>query len=109
MSVSVCPIAVIEAPIERVWEFLSEPSNYALWLEAQTRPITPEGPAQPGQRIYAKTKTPGMKFDVNLLVEGVEASKHQIHLKTMLPFGITVFNQITCTRLDERRCQVSFG
>lgn len=67
MSVSVCPIAVIEAPVERVWKFLSEPANYALWWDAQTRSVTPEGPVQAGQRIYAKTKTAGIQFDGNPL------------------------------------------
>ncbi len=109
MSVSVCPIAIVEAPVERVWNFLSVPANYALWWEAQTRSITPEGSAQPGQRVYAQLEGLGMQFDLNLWVEGVEPDKHLIHLKTMLPFGITVFNHITCTRIDDRTCQVSFG
>ncbi len=109
MSISTCPIATVEAPVERVWKLLSEPANYALWWEAQTRSITPEGPAQPGQKIYAQLDAGVKQFDLNLLVEGVEADKHLIHLKTMLPFGITVFNHITCTRLDDRHCQVSFG
>ncbi len=109
MSVNVCPIATINAPIERVWNFLSEPANYALWWEAQTRSITPEGTAQPGQRVYAQLNGLGIQFDLNLLVEGVEADKHLIHLKTMLPFGITAFNHITCTALSNSATQVSFG
>jgi hypothetical protein len=55
MSVSVCPIAIINAPIERVWTFLSEPANYALWRDAQTRSIVPDGRAQSGQKIHAES------------------------------------------------------
>ena len=45
MSVNICPIAKVNAPIERVWNFLSEPANYALWWDAQTLSIVPEGRA----------------------------------------------------------------
>ena len=109
MSVSVCPIATTQAPIEKVWGFLSEPANYALWWDAQTRKIVPGGPAQVGQKIYAQTRALGRSFDVIVLVEGIEPARRQIHLRTMLPFGITVFNHITCSPQGSQSCQVSFG
>lgn len=34
MSMSVCPIAVVAAPIERVWALLANPSSYDLWWDA---------------------------------------------------------------------------
>ena len=109
MSVSVCPIAVIDASLERVWSFLSEPENYALW-DARTRSISPAGHAVPGQVIRARTTALGKGWDVNILVEGLEEDRHQLHLKTMLPLGITVFNHITCTPVSSNAAtQVSFG
>jgi hypothetical protein len=105
MSVNVCPIEIINAPIQRVWPFLSEPANYALWWDAQTRSIVPEGRAQSGPRIHAKTGG----LEVNVIVNSLDQSKHQIHLTTMLPFGITVYNHIACTPLANGTCQVSFG
>jgi hypothetical protein len=109
MSVSVCPIANIEAPLEKVWSFLSEPENYALWWDAQTRSISPAGHAIPGQKINAQSTAFGKRWNVNILVEGLDEKRHQIHLKTMLPLGITVFNHITCTPLKNAVTQVSFG
>ncbi len=109
MSVSVCPIAVVHAPVERVWSFLSEPANYALWWNAQTQSITPPGHARPGQRIDARSQALGKDWPVSVLVEGIEERARRIHLQTRLPFGITVFNHITCTHVDASSCQVSFG
>ncbi len=43
MTVSTCPIATVNAPIERVWKLLAEPANYDLWWDAKTRSIAPEG------------------------------------------------------------------
>jgi len=105
MSVSVCPMDIINAPIEKVWTLLSEPANYALWWEPQTRSIVPEGRAQSGQKIHAKASG----LDVNVIVNSCDESKHQIHLTTMLPFGITVHSHITFTPLENGTCQVSFG
>ncbi len=109
MSLNVCPVAVVHAPVERVWSFLSVPANFALWWEAQTQTITPEGPARPGQIIHAKLIGYGGQRDMYVRVEGVEEEKRLLHLKTSLPFGITVYNHITCTAMDRSSCQVSFG
>ncbi len=49
---------IIHAPVEKVWPFLSEPANYALWWDAQTVSIVPEGRAQPGQKIHASLRAP---------------------------------------------------
>jgi len=109
MSVSVCPLATIHAPVERVWSLLSEPANYALWWDPKPRSIVPEGPASPGQKIYAQTTALGKDWKVNVTVAEVDEAKYQIHLTTVLPLGITVHNHITCTPLDYAYCRVSFG
>ena len=106
---NVCPIATINAPIEKVWGYLSEPANYALWWDAQTLSITPEGHAQAGQRVRAQTTEFGRKWNVNLSVEKIDDARHQIDLTTQLPFGITVKNHISCVPIDNTSCRVSFG
>jgi uncharacterized protein YndB with AHSA1/START domain len=105
MSLSVCPLAVVNASIEKVWTLLAQPTNYASWWDAQTCSIVPEGPAHAGQRIHAKTSG----LNVNVIVNSIEETKRQIHLTTTIPFGITVYNHITCTPLPNGSCQVSFG
>ena len=109
MSVNVCPVAIVNASLDHVWEFLSEPKNFALWWDAQTRSIVPEGCAQAGQKIHAKTGGLGRQWDVMVIVNAVDESKHQIDLTTQLPFGITVYSHITCTPLQGGTTQVSFG
>jgi hypothetical protein len=109
MSMNVCPLATINAPVGRVWSFLSEPTNYSLWWDAQTHSIVPEGPASPGQKIYAQTSALGIHRPVTVLVNQVDHAKREIHLTTVLPFGITVHNHITCLPLDPAHCRVSFG
>ncbi len=109
MSLRVCPIASVRAPVQGVWSFLSQPSNYALWWDAKTKSIEPEGPVQPGQRIRAQSRAFGLLWNVGLLVESVDESRHALDVMTSLPLGIIVFNHITCKELNASSCQVSFG
>ena len=105
MSVSVCPIAVINASPERVWELLSKPANYDLWWDAKTQSIVPEGHAQAGQRVHAKAGG----FNIFLTIDAVDDSKHKIDYISKFPFGITGFNHLTCIALTDSTTQVSFG
>jgi Polyketide cyclase / dehydrase and lipid transport len=109
MTVSTCPIATVNAPIERVWPLLSEPSNFDLWWDAHTLSIVPEGHAQPGQTIHARTRGFGKWWVVSALVEAVDDAAHELDLTTSLPLGITVKNHITCTALEGGNTRVSFG
>jgi ligand-binding SRPBCC domain-containing protein len=109
MSLATCPTAVIEAPIERVWNMLSQPSTYDQWWDAQTRTIAPEGAAHAGQLIHARTIELGKTWDVRIVVEGVDALRHTLDLTTRGPLGITVRNHIVCTAVDASRTRVSFG
>ena len=109
MSVSICPIATVNAPVEQVWALLSEPDNYARWWDARTRSIEPKGAVRPGQKIQAQTWALGKGWDVAIAVESVDSSKRQIDLTTSLPLGITVHNHIVCAPLDRATCRVTFG
>lgn len=109
MSLRVCPIAPVHAPLERVWSFIAQPANFALWWGANTKGITPEGPAQPGQQIRATSKAFGVLWNVHLLVEHIDVEHHVLDVMTTLPLGIILFNHITCTELAPAVCQVSFG
>jgi polyketide cyclase/dehydrase/lipid transport protein len=112
MSLNTCPIATVEASAERVWQLLADPAVYALWWDAQTLwvwSIEPGGPAQRGQRIHARTRALGTQWDVHITIVSINEEKRQLSLTTELPLGITVHNHITCTRLDDVRCRVTFG
>lgn len=109
MSFSTCPIAIIDAPAERVWRLLDSPARYADWWDAETRSIVPEGPAQPGQQILAQSVALGKRWDVRISVQAIAPEKRQLDLLTRLPLGITVHNHITCTPLDAQHTRVAFG
>lgn len=109
MTLSTCPVAIVDAPIDQVWSLLANPVQYARWWDAHTRSIVPEGPAQPGQQICAQTVALGIHWAVHVTVQAVASEKRQLDLLTQLPFGISVHNHIGCSSLDSRHTRVSFG
>jgi hypothetical protein len=88
MGFSICPIAVVAAPVETVWELLADPALYDAWWDAHTVRVEPEGKAKPGQVVYAKTAGLGRTWDVTLRVEAVDLAQHQVRLHIALPLGI---------------------
>jgi len=109
MTVSTCPIATIETSLDQVWQLLADTASYALWWDAQTCSIAPPGLAHPGQKIYAQSSAFGKRWEVHIIVNSVDATKHQIDLTTELPLGITVHNHIACSALNPTQCRVAFG
>jgi uncharacterized protein YndB with AHSA1/START domain len=109
MTISVCPVATVKAPLEQVWQLLSEPKNFDLWWEARTQSIVPPGPAQAGQMIYARAGALGISGKITIRVDAIDAPKHQLHLTTRLPLGITMSNHLTCTQVDPVTTYISFG
>ena len=109
MGLTVCPAAVVAAPVESVWELLSEPTLYDTWWDAHTERIVPEGKAAPGQVLYAHTSALGRTWRVTLRVAAVNPEQHQVQLHVTLPLGIVNHATITCTALDASSCRVQYG
>jgi hypothetical protein len=109
MSLSVCPIATVQASAEMVWSLLAEPASYATWWDARTDSITPAGPAQVGQEIRAHSRALGLNWPVGIRVEGIADNLRELNLTTSLPLGITILNHIKVIPAGEKTCRVSFG
>jgi uncharacterized protein YndB with AHSA1/START domain len=109
MTITTCPTAIVEAPVDRVWQLLADPHNYALWWDAETYAIEPVGRAEVGQRVLARTRALGKDWELRVTIAGVDPDQRIVDLTTQLPFGVTVHNHIVCRSLDSTRCRVSFG
>lgn len=108
MGFSVCPVAVVAASVETVWELLTEPKLRDEWWDARTQRVVPEGKAAPGQVIYLKTLPLGKLFETTLTVEMVDPVKHQVQWILRGP-AIINHQTTTCTAVDSASCLVQYG
>ena len=109
MPVSVCPSANVAASAEEVWGLLMQPETYDQWWDFHAEAVVPAGPATPGQVVSGWSRALGRKWPVSLAIEAMDAQKRQMLLRTTLPLGIVVQNQITCAPLDATSCRLQFG
>ncbi len=108
MGINVCPAAVVAAPVESVWDILSDTACYEEWWEVHAERIVPEGKAVPGQMIYLAERGLGRKWEMTLRIEQVNPEKHQIVFHGELLGGVSQ-NSITCTAIDAASCRVQYG
>ena len=109
MTISVCPIATVEAPLGVAWRVLTDSESYGDWWNARLERVEPSGAAREGQIVHASTRAIGRAWPVTVRVLGVDHDRHVLDLQTALPLGITVRNHIVVAALGPSRCRLTFG
>jgi len=109
MGLTVCPADTVAAPVEVVWEILTQPANYPAWADAQLESIEPAGPAVVGQRVHFTSKALGIKWQIVFTIEKIDAEKHQLDLSAVFPLGIRMMPHIACTPIDAKTSLLRYG
>ena len=109
MSLNVCPADTVAAPVETVWEILTQPAYYATWADTQLQGIEPPGPAVVGQTVSLTSKALGRTWPILFQIEKVDTEKHQLGLYATLPLGLRMRPHISCTPIDATTCLVRYG
>src|SRR6185312_12929717 len=100
MGLTVCPAAVVAAPVELVWENLVRWERYAEWASVQVERLEPEGPAAVGQTVYFTGKAFGRTARFHFKVEQLDPERLQFGVHAFFPFGIQEKTHVTCAPLD---------
>ncbi|MBV9171026.1 MAG: hypothetical protein JOZ81_13180 [Chloroflexi bacterium] len=109
MGLSVCPSAVVAAPVEVVWRNLVEWERYSEWADVHVERTEPTGPARPGQIVYFAGKALGRTWRFTFRVEAVDAQKLQIGLHVLFPFGLQQKTHVACAAINATTCRVQYG
>ena len=108
-TLSVCPSAVIEAPIDRVWDLVTRPEGFDLWTDARLVVAEPAGRASAGQELHLVTRALGWTFAVRISVREVDPERHRVGFLVALPFGVVNDQVMTLAEAGEGRTLVRFG
>ena len=102
-------MAVVEAPVERVWDLVTSPDEYGRWTDATLVGAEPPGAARSGQRLRLMTSALGHAFRVDMSVLDVDAERRSLRLLIRLPFGLVNDETITVVPAGGDRTIVRFG
>jgi hypothetical protein len=109
MGLTVCPAAVVAAPVEVVWGNLVQWERWPKWRnDVQVERNEPEGPATVGQTIYFAGKVLGRTLNFSFKVEEVNPERYQLGLHGFLPLGLQGKLRISCTPIDATTCRVQY-
>lgn len=108
MGLSVCPAAIVAAPVEVVWDLL-RPSRLSEWADGKVEAPVPQGPTAVGQTFLVAAKAFGRTWHVSFTIEKVDPEKHQLEMHVLFPPGMQLHEHLSCTRIDESSCRVQYG
>ncbi len=109
MGLTVCPAAVVAAPIEVVWENLVQWERWSEWADVQADRSEPEGPATLGQTINFTGKALGRTLHFIFKVEEVNPERYQLGLYAFFPLGLQMKPHVACYPIDATTCRVQYG
>ena len=109
MTVTVCPAAIINAPIECVWSLLMEPEGWTDWSTARLEAAEPNGPMHAGQQLYFSSRAFGRRWRAVTRVIRVTPERHTMDVDVSVPFGIINHEHLSVTSLPDGRTHVQFG
>jgi hypothetical protein len=112
MGLTVCPAAVVAAPVEVVWENLVHWERYSAWFDRSlhVERSEPEGPATVGQTISFTGKAFGRTAHFRFKVEEVNPARHQLGLDAYFPLlRLQMKPHISCAPIDATSCRVQYG
>ena len=109
MSITVCPAAIIAAPIEMVWQLLDNPAQFDEWADGTIQWIKPEGPTAPSQQFCIKSRALGRSWSALFTVKEVNQDKHVLQMDVVFPLGMQLHQRLMCASIDATSCRVQYG
>jgi hypothetical protein len=108
MPFAACPSEIVDAPIELVWNLLTEPADWGEFYDVRNIVVVPVGPAKVGQRVQGVTGPLGLRLPVIFEFLKIDANEHRLVMEVHLPFGIEVHEDLDVRGIDAERCRVNY-
>ncbi len=108
MDYANCPTEVVNAPIEVVWNLLTNPAGWGGFYDLRVLDVDPAGQAQVGQRVRAETGPRLLHLKVGIEFTEIDVEQHRLGFYVELLFGIKVREEMDCVPVSAGSCRVNY-
>ena len=103
-----CPTSVVEAPVDVVWQLLTDLSGWGGFFNIRVTSVEPSGPAAVGQRMLAEAGPRWLHLGISVEFTLIDEPHHKLELDARFPLGLTVHEALDCVPLEGGRCRVNY-
>ena len=103
-----CPTELINAPIDVVWNLLTNLSGWGDFYDVRVSRVDPVGPAMVGQVMSGESGPRWLHLKVSFRFTHIDATSHELELDVRLPLAISVHENLDCIPVDDGRCRVNY-
>ena len=102
-----CPTAVVDAPVDVVWNLLTDLAGWGEFYDVRVKSVEPPGAAVVGQKMRGESGPRWLHLGVSFEVTHIETHR-KLELDIQLPLGIRVHEDLDCVGLPDGRCRVNY-
>jgi Polyketide cyclase / dehydrase and lipid transport len=103
-----CPTGLVNAPLDAVWNLLTDPAGWTAFFDIRVTRVFPPGPAVVGQRIWGESGPRILHLVVTLEYTEIDVARRTLGLNIQLPLGITVRETLSCSVVGDTQCRVNY-
>jgi len=103
-----CPTEIVEAPIEVVWNLLTNIESWGDFYDVRVIGVEPAGPAIVGQRMLGESGPRWLHIGISFEFVLIDEPHHKLEFDVRMPLALSVHEELDCIPLTSERCRVNY-
>jgi hypothetical protein len=103
-----CPTEVVDAPVDVVWDLLTQPARWGDFYDVRILSVEPAGRAVVGQIVRGESGPRLLHLGVSFEFRRIDRERGELAFDARLPLGVTVHEELDCRPMGSDRCRVNY-
>jgi uncharacterized protein YndB with AHSA1/START domain len=108
MEYSSCPTALVNAPVQLVWQLLTDPAEWGRFYDLRVTKVEPPGLAAEGQKFHGESGPRFLHLRLTFEYVKIDPVRYLLNFNVKMPFGLFVREEMDCVPLNNGQCRVNY-